>query len=72
MGNGACGSVYKCKYNDTICIGKCFYYRDYENKTGLINDVYSELSIYSLISRLDTNRDQNTFLAGTSKISGFE
>jgi serine/threonine protein kinase len=57
LGDGACGSVYKCKYNDTICIGKCFYYRDYENKKGLINDVYSELSIYKSLMNVTSTSE---------------
>jgi len=56
IGNGSSGSVYKCNYNDSCCIGKCFYLRDYNNKTGLINDVYSELSIYKhLMNRQSTS-----------------
>ena len=54
IGNGASGDVYKCKYNSIDCIGKCFYLRDYENKKGFINDIYSELWIYQSLKNIQS------------------
>ena len=61
IGNGSSGDVYKCTYNSIDCIGKCFYLKDYENKKGFIDDIYSELWIYQFLKNMQ----------GVSEIIGY-